>query len=276
MTSAPLSSDFSYKKYSLEQLDNWVHDALNCEDLTPQDIYDTILKCVDDSVEYHKKYLTKSIELLSLLKGQRSVDFDYTELDEKFPSATQKDWNDFWEETYYPEEHKQYTEEEMNAMCDAAENKEKCREYNLREAEYYTKRAKLDAEAEAIKAAGGYEWTPDPVVSRNDPTRLKYENGWVYESPDGGKTVTKRRVGSLQKEIVKVDGYSTSERKRWTLPVEEVENGDTMETEYFITFPGDLLEAANLKEGDNIEWVDRGDGSYELRKVTQPLQMDEC
>jgi len=276
MTSAPLSSDFSYKKYSLEQLDNWVHDALNCEDLTPQDIYETILKCVDDSVEYHKKYLTKSIELLSLLKGQRSVDFDYTELDEKFPSATQKDWNDFWEETYYPEEHKQYTEEEMNAMCDAAEDKEKCREYNLREAEYYTKRAKLDAEAEAIKAAGGYEWTPDPVVSRNDPTRLKYENGWVYESPDGGKTVTKRRVGSLQKEIVKVDGYSTSERKRWTLPVEEVENGDTMETEYFITFPGDLLEAANLKEGDNIEWVDRGDGSYELRKVTQPLQMDEC
>ena len=253
MTSAPLSSDFSYKKYSLEQLDNWVNDALNCEDLTPQDIYETILKCVDDSVEYHKKYLTKSIELLSLLKGQRSVDFDYTELDEKFPSATQKDWNDFWEETYYPEEHKQYTEEEMNAMCDAAEDKEKCREYNLREAEYYNKRAQLDIDTQE--------------VSRNDPTRLKYENGWVYESPDGGKTVTKRRVGSLQKEIVKVDGYSTSERKRWILPVEEVENGDTMETDYFITFPDDLLEAANLKEGDQVEWIDKGDGSYLLKKV---------
>ena len=64
-----LSSDFSYKKYSLEQLDNWVNDALNCEDLTPQDIYDTVIKCVDESVEYHKKYLTKSIELLSLLRG---------------------------------------------------------------------------------------------------------------------------------------------------------------------------------------------------------------
>ena len=45
-----LSSDFSYKKYSLEQLDNWVNDALNCEDLTPQDIYDTVVKCVDESV----------------------------------------------------------------------------------------------------------------------------------------------------------------------------------------------------------------------------------
>jgi len=159
MTSTnPGSSDFSYKKYSLEQLDNWVNDSLNCDDLTPQDIYDTIAKCVGESVEYHKKYYTKSVELLSLLKG----DFDYDAAGGKFPRTTQKDWVDFWEETYYPEEHKQYTEEEMNAMCDAAEDKEKCREYNLREAEYYNKRAQLDADYEAIKAAGGYEYTPLP------------------------------------------------------------------------------------------------------------------
>jgi len=148
MTSNPLSSDFSYKKYSLEQLDNWVNDAVNCEDLTPQDIYDTIIKCVGESVEYHKKYLTKSVELLSLLKGNRPVDFDYTEISEPYSG---------WEEHYYPEEYskvlnevdaisKQYTEEELNAMCDAVEDKEKCREYNLREAEYYTKRAELDAQ----------------------------------------------------------------------------------------------------------------------------------
>lgn len=137
MTSNPLSSDFSYKKYSLEQLDNWVNDAVNCEDLTPQDIYDTIVKCVGESVEYHKKYYAKSVELLSLLKGNRSVNFE----------TTQSDWNDFWEENYYPEEHNQYTEEEMNAMCEraATENdKDKCREYNMREAEYYNKRARLD------------------------------------------------------------------------------------------------------------------------------------
>jgi hypothetical protein len=165
MTSNPLSSDFSYKKYSLEQLDNWVNDALNCEDLTPQDIYDTIVKCVDESVECHKKYLTKSIELLSLLKGHRNVDFGEGNITLE---ATEKDWVDFWEETYYPEEHNQYTEEEMDAMCEraATENdKEKCREYNLREAEYYTKRAELDAQYndpyfKLIKEAGGYEWTP--------------------------------------------------------------------------------------------------------------------
>ena len=181
MTSDPLSSDFSYRKYSLEQLDNWVHDALNCEDLTPQDIYDTIVKCVDESVEYHKKYLTKNVELLSLLKGHRpTVDFDYTATGEKFPLVCDKDdkspecqrsWNDFWEENYYPEEHKQYTEEELDAMCERAateEYKQKCREYNLREAEYYDKRAKLDAEYEAIKAAGGYEWTPESPKKKTE------------------------------------------------------------------------------------------------------------
>ena len=121
MTSNPHSSDFSYKKYSLEQLDNWVNDAVNCEDLTSQDIYETILKCVNESVVYHKKYYTKSVELLSLLKGNRSVDFG------DMPQSLR------------------YTDEEMDAMCDAAQDKEKCREYNLREAEYYNKRAELDA-----------------------------------------------------------------------------------------------------------------------------------
>ena len=159
MTDEYLSSDFHYKKYSVEQLDNWVNDSLNCEDLTPQDIYDTVIKCVDESVEYHKKYLTKSIELLSLLKGHRPNVFD----------ASAHEFDDFWYGS-------QYTEEEMNAMCDAAEEKEKCREYNLREAEYYDKRAQLDlqevnkqlaiarkhdAEVEAVKAAGGYDWTPE-------------------------------------------------------------------------------------------------------------------
>ena len=129
----PRSIDFSYRKYSLEQLDNWVNDALNCEDLTPQDIYDTVVKCVDESVEYHKKHLTKSIELLSLMKGHRPNVFD----------ASANEFDDFWYEQDEISQH--YTEEDLNAMCDAAEEKEKCHEYNLREAEYYTKRAELDA-----------------------------------------------------------------------------------------------------------------------------------
>jgi len=124
-----------------------VNDALNCEDLTPQDIYDTIVKCVDESVEYHKKYLDKSTEILSLLKGQQN-------LSENVKEASNYDWTDFWEENYYMEEYDYSTEEELDAMCDAAaeqEERDKCREYNLREAEYYNQRAKLDADYKKSK-----------------------------------------------------------------------------------------------------------------------------
>jgi hypothetical protein len=241
MSSNPNSSDFSYKEYSLEQLDNWIHDALNCEDLAAEDIYNTIVKCVEDTVEYHKKELSKGTELLSLLKGHREVDFnepydgwDHTATGEKFPRVCdrddpspecKKDWVDFWEETYYPEEHKQYTEEEMDAMCERAateEYKQKCREYNLRESEYYNKRAEIDAAYNAIKEAGGYEWTPLP-----------------------------------EKDKV----------KKWVLPVEEVRDEDTDEDIYCVTFPDDLLEAANLKEGDSVVWIDNNDGSFILQKL---------
>jgi hypothetical protein len=54
--------------------------------------------------------------------------------------------------------------------------------------------------------------------------------------------------------------------KKWVLPVEEVRDQDTDEDVYCVSFPDDLLEAADLKEGDLIEWVDQGDGSYLLKK----------
>ena len=52
---------------------------------------------------------------------------------------------------------------------------------------------------------------------------------------------------------------------KWVLPIErKIEDGID---DYYIQFPDDLLEAANLKPGDEVEWVDRNDGSYLLRKV---------
>ena len=54
---------------------------------------------------------------------------------------------------------------------------------------------------------------------------------------------------------------------RWQLPVEEVKDSDTDEIEYFIAFPDDLLEAANLSPGDEVEWLDRSDGSFLLSKI---------
>jgi hypothetical protein len=50
---------------------------------------------------------------------------------------------------------------------------------------------------------------------------------------------------------------------KWQLPVQV----DGLSGDCFVQFPDDLLEAANLKEGDTVEWVDKGDGSYLLRKV---------
>jgi hypothetical protein len=58
--------------------------------------------------------------------------------------------------------------------------------------------------------------------------------------------------------------------KKWVLPVEECKDADTDETEYFVSFPDDLLEVANLKEGDQIEWHDQGDGSFKLIKRETP------
>ena len=54
-------------------------------------------------------------------------------------------------------------------------------------------------------------------------------------------------------------------KKKWVLPVEQFAGSE----EYLISFPDDLLEAANLKEGDMVEWVDNGDGSYLLKKCTE-------
>ena len=62
---------------------------------------------------------------------------------------------------------------------------------------------------------------------------------------------------------------------KWKLPVEVENDYITGEKEYFITFPDDLLEAANLKRGDDVEWVDRNDGSFLLRKTTQPKTYTE-
>jgi hypothetical protein len=60
---------------------------------------------------------------------------------------------------------------------------------------------------------------------------------------------------------------------KWRIPVEM----DGPSGEYFITFPDDLLEAANLNPGDEVEWVEQQEvGSFILRKVTKPLGMDEC
>ena len=227
---------FDYKKYSLENLEKWIEDAINSSEASPQEIYDVVKNVVKDNYYCYKNHTERCYELLALLNGSGKGHLSCDKDDRS--SKYQKSWNDFWEENYYPEESSQYTEEELNAMCDKAasdEEKNKCREYNLREAEYYNQRVRLDAECEAIKAAGGYEWTPD---------------------------IKKDRVVKWILPVHQV--------KNWVLPPGTKPGSDidyVLEEDYVINFPEDLLEAADLKEGDQVEWIDQGDGSYLLRKV---------
>lgn len=66
-------SDFDYKKYSLERLEDWICDAFDTADASPQEIYDTIIHVVEEQFKYYKKGFDKTKNLLSLLKGHRSV-----------------------------------------------------------------------------------------------------------------------------------------------------------------------------------------------------------
>jgi hypothetical protein len=61
---------------------------------------------------------------------------------------------------------------------------------------------------------------------------------------------------------------------KWILPVQQIieEGVDN----YFIQLPDDLLEQVNWKNGDQLYWIDRGDGSFEIKKVIKPVGMEEC
>ena len=186
-----------YKKYALGQVENFLYDAMS-SGATPQEIYDTIKGVVEDNYYTYKKCTSEAYELLGLLngngKGHINLDQEHSEhyydCDRNKPVAKtcdkddtseecKKSWSDFWEEHYYPEEHQQYTDEEIDEMCAAAEAKDQV--------------------------------------------------------------------------------------KRWILPVDD---------DYNITFPEDLLEQTGWKEGDTLQWIDQGDGSFKMIKVTKQLGME--
>ena len=142
--------DFDYKKYSLENLENWLHDAITSGEASPHEVYSTIRKVVKEEYDYHNERAKHCLGLLELLSGHRPVDLD-------------------------------------------------------------------------------------------DGMR-----------PWGHSDLEYQIANKEEDKVVK-----------WQLPVEV----DGASGEYYVMFPDDLLEAANLQEGDQVEWVDQGDGSYLLRKV---------
>ena len=101
----PVLSDFCYKKYTLEHLENWVLDALSCDDITPKEVYETIVTAVSDNVKHHRKELDKSVGLLYLLKGHRDVELGNDNCDKNkvvcdrddTSENCKKQWDEFWE-----------------------------------------------------------------------------------------------------------------------------------------------------------------------------------
>lgn len=125
----------------------------------------------------------------------------------------------------------QYTEDELNAMCDKAasdEEKEKCREYNLREAEYYNKRVEID------------------YASINQPSPHQIHLGWKDVS------------GEEFDKMFPSKDHRKNTTKKWKV---------TIDGEYNLILPDDLLNQIGWKEGDTIDWIDNRDGSFKLQKI---------
>jgi hypothetical protein len=175
-----------YKKYSLKQVENFLYDAMST-DATPQEIYDVIKGVVEDNYYTYKKCASEAYELLGLLNGNGAGHLTCDKDDTS--EECKKSWNDFWVEDLH---HNDYTDEELDAMCTAAEV-----EQDLKNVEEFLKK--------------------DKVTS-------------------------------------------------WVLPVDD---------DYNITFPEDFLDQTGWKEGDTIQWIDQGDGSFKMIKVIKPLEIGD-
>jgi hypothetical protein len=228
-----------YKKYSLEQLENWIHNAVSCSEASPQEIYDTIKNIVKENYYTYKNHSSRYYELLTLLNGNgkdyitfsgdwsaKNYNIDpygnkvkVCDKDDKSPDC-QKAWNDFWEENYYPEEYQKHSEK--------------------------------------VKDNGMRPWGHSDMeyLVSNPKQEINYSKWYTTEELNAMCDAAEK-----QDKVVK-----------WQLPVEV----DGLTGDCFIQFPDDLLEAADLKEGDTVTWFDRKDGSFELRKVTKPIGMEEC
>ena len=117
------------KYYSLEQLENWMHDAMCAEGVTPKQIYDTIVDVVKENYYCYKHQTSQAYELLALLNGNDIEEYNSVIRERNYYESSQDDlkaWDDFWES-----DPKSYTDEEIDAMCDAAEEQEKKKTWSV-------------------------------------------------------------------------------------------------------------------------------------------------
>ena len=103
-------------------------------------------------------------------------------------------------------------------------------------------------------------------------TKLKQEEVDDYMRPWGHSDMEALRYTDSEMDAMCDNAAKEDKVVKWRLPVEE----DTVNGEYFITFPDDLLEAANLSPNDEVEWVEQEVGTFLLRKIEKTLNHDEA
>jgi len=198
-----MGSNFDYKEYSLENLENWMHDAMSSSNASPQEIYDVIVGVVKENYCVYKEQASQAYELLSLLNGN---DEDV----KKHLYETYDGWDQIAKEVKATGE--LWDKEDKILSCDKDDNSPECQK--------------------------------------------SWNDFWEDSMPPWGHS----------------DLEALSKPKKWILPVEL----DGLTGECYINLPDDLLEVANLKEGDQVEWIDRKDGSFEFKKVNKPLGIEDC
>jgi len=196
-------TDFDYKKYSLENLENWMHDAMSAGEATPKEIHDVIIGVVKENYYIYKQKTSQAYELLALLNGNGGWTYEDVMKEREYYEPSMPSWGH--SDLEYAIHHKE------PLSCDKDDTSPECQKS-------WTKFWE-DAPVPLYVSEDGDIWAPDTVPKKKD-------------------------------RVVK-----------WQLPVQQSEE------DYFVEFPDDLLEAANLKEGDHVEWVDNNNGTYTLRKV---------
>ena len=93
------------RETSIGNLEAWLNDAIN-SDATSKDVYDSLILTVKDEIEYHRRCLKRSEDLLVMLKGNLSALYDTDKISlndsqayvsSKVTNAkTEKEYQDFW------------------------------------------------------------------------------------------------------------------------------------------------------------------------------------
>ena len=241
-----------YKKYSLENLENWLNDTMSSGEATPQEIYDTIRKTVQEEYYYHKDKASKTNELLALLNGHRSVSF----INENNSTGSWTEEDVLRQRDYYKSNNSVIDFTNLGATdtiiftsCDADDTSPECKSSwnSFLNDQYQTPFVSEDGDLFSHNDRGvkvdGY--------SVNGESHSKY--WYEYDRNDPNR---KNPFTSTEDKVTK-----------WVLPVEL----DGLTGDCVVTLPDDLLERVGWVEGDTVEFVSNTNGSFTVKKVVKSV-----